>query len=106
MTRSDHHQPYTKKPLASYHIYSEMTTKHSCQKHTADLCKAQQTRSWPREIQCGSMIKMNHDKCSHQIYILDLQQDNDHSHNQVHYGSMMQYKCQIYITPITTWEQR
>ena len=35
--------------------------------------------------------KMNHDKCSHQTYILDLQQDNDHGHDQVQYGSMMQY---------------
>ena len=35
--------------------------------------------------------KMNHEKCSHQTYSVDLQQDDDHSHNQVHYGSMMQY---------------
>ena len=91
-TRSDHHQPCTKKtPLASCHTYSEMTTKHSCQKYTTDMCKTQQTRSWPQEIQCGSMIKMNHDECSHQTYIVDLKQDNDHSHDQVHCGSMMYY---------------
>ena len=35
--------------------------------------------------------KMNHDQCSHQTYIVDLEQDNDHSHDQVHCGSMMQY---------------
>ena len=35
--------------------------------------------------------KMNHDKCSHQTYSVDLQQDNDHSNDQVHYASMMQY---------------
>ena len=35
--------------------------------------------------------KMNHDKCSHQTYSVDLQQEDDHSHNQVHCGSMMQY---------------
>ena len=90
-TRRDHHQPYTKKPLASCHTYSEMLTKHNCQRYTVDLWKTQQTRSWPRKIHCGSMIKLNHDKCNHETYIVDLQQDNDHSHNQVHCGSMMQY---------------
>ena len=35
--------------------------------------------------------KMNHEKCSHQTYSVDLQQDDDHSHDQVHCGSMMQY---------------
>ena len=34
---------------------------------------------------------MNHEKCSHQTYSVDLQQDDDHSHDQVHCGSMMQY---------------
>ena len=34
--------------------------------------------------------KMNHDKCNHQTYSVDLHQDDDHSHDQVHYGSMMQ----------------
>ena len=37
------------------------------------------------------MRQLNHDKCSHQTYSVDLQQDNDHSHDQVHSGSMMQY---------------
>ena len=37
------------------------------------------------------MIKMNHDECSHQTYSVDLQQDDDHSHDQVHCGSMIQY---------------
>ena len=90
-TRSDYHQPYTKNPLMSCHIYSTMTTKHSCQRYTVDLCKTQQKMSWWWEIQCGSMIKMNHDKCNHQTYIVELQQDNDNSHDQVHYGSMMRY---------------
>ena len=35
--------------------------------------------------------EMNHDKCSHQTYSVDLQQDDDHSHDQVQCGSMMQY---------------
>ena len=41
-------------------------------------------------IHYGSMRKMNHDKCNHQTYSVDLQQDDDHSHDQVHCGSMMQ----------------
>ena len=78
-------------PLASCDTYSEMTTKHNCQQYTANPCWTPLTRSWPQEIQCGSMIKMNHDECSHQTYIVDPQQDDDHSHDQVHCGSMMQY---------------
>jgi hypothetical protein len=36
------------------------------------------------------MIKMNPDECSHKTYSVDLQQDDDHSHDQVHCGSMME----------------
>ena len=49
--------PVPKMPLASCYTYSEMMTKHSCQQYTADPCWIPLMRSWPWEIQCGSMRK-------------------------------------------------
>ena len=80
---------YQKCPWQTIYKDLEIATKNNCQQYTADPCWTLLTRSWPREIQCGSMIKMNHDECSHQTYGVDLQQDDDHSHDQVHCGSMM-----------------
>ena len=80
---------YKRCPLADWYIYSEMTTKHSCQKYIADPCWTPLTRSWPRGIQMWIHDKMNHDKRSHQTYNVDLWQGDDHSHDQVHCGSMM-----------------
>ena len=40
----------------------------------------------------------NLDKCSHQTYSVDLQQDNDHSHDQVHCGSMIQVYTSVTYT--------
>ena len=47
--------------------------------------------------------KKSHDKCSHQKYIVDLQPDNDHTHDQVQMWIYVAiYMNQNYKTPIAT----
>ena len=63
--KDDEKQPrlvlYQKRPWRA-DIYSEITTKHSCQTYTTNPCETQLTRSWSQKIHCGSMRQLSHDK--------------------------------------------
>ena len=108
MTKHNRYQSlYQKCPLADCYTNSEIMTKHSCWQYIADPCWTPLTRSWPREIQCGSMIKwiMTSAATRHTVWI----------YNKTMTIAMTKYtvdlwcnicKCQIYITPIAAWEER